>query len=195
MLSMKTAPSAAGALLLVLALASACPAGERWHTYTDCRLVENPANDGDSFHVRAGRRTYCFRLYFVDCPETAATFPERVAEQAAYWGVSEQAALRLGREAEAFTRDFLKEGFTVHTKREDARGHADNKRYFAVVETRSGSLADALVANGLARIYGADTELPDGSEARSCWKHLRQVEIKARREKRGAWGLPAEKKK
>ena len=37
--------------------------------------MENPANDGDSFHVRAKEKEFIFRLYFVDTPEV-----ERVIE-------------------------------------------------------------------------------------------------------------------
>ena len=76
----------------------------------------------------------------------------------------------------------------------DARGRSDKPRYYAIIEAGGVPLADALVAGGLARIYGADTELPDGSESRGYWKHLRQVERKARREQQGAWRLPAGKK-
>ena len=38
-----------------------------WIVLKDCRLIPNPANDGDSFHVSAGQKEYLFRLYLVDC--------------------------------------------------------------------------------------------------------------------------------
>ena len=41
-----------------------------WIVLENCRLITNPANDGDSFHVSAGEKEYLFRLYFVDAPET-----------------------------------------------------------------------------------------------------------------------------
>ncbi len=51
---------------------------KEWIVLKDCRLIANPANDGDSFHMSAGENEYLFRLYFVDAPETdemvAATF-------------------------------------------------------------------------------------------------------------------------
>ena len=39
-------------------------AREPWVTLTDCRYLANDANDGDSFHVRSGSKSYLFRLYF-----------------------------------------------------------------------------------------------------------------------------------
>ena len=36
-----------------------------WIVLENCRLILNPANDGDSFHVSAGNEEYIFRLYLV----------------------------------------------------------------------------------------------------------------------------------
>jgi hypothetical protein len=36
---------------------------KEWIVLNNCRLIANPANDGDSFHVSAGEREYIFRLY------------------------------------------------------------------------------------------------------------------------------------
>ena len=38
-------------------------------TFFDVRLMDNPANDGDSLHVDAAGKHIHVRLYFVDCPE------------------------------------------------------------------------------------------------------------------------------
>ena len=53
-----------------------------------CRLIPNPANDGDSFHVSAGEKEYIFRLYLVDAPETDALVPTRLVEQSKYFQLS-----------------------------------------------------------------------------------------------------------
>ncbi len=45
-------------------------AREDWITLENCRLVPNPANDGDNFHASVNGKEYIFRLYFVDAPET-----------------------------------------------------------------------------------------------------------------------------
>jgi hypothetical protein len=55
-----------------------------WIVLNNCRLIANPANDGDSFHVSAGEKEYLFRLYFVDAPETDEMIPGRLVEQAKY---------------------------------------------------------------------------------------------------------------
>jgi len=56
-----------------------------WIVLKDCRLIPNPANDGDSFHVSAGEKEYLFRLYLVDAPETDEMTPRRLIEQAKYF--------------------------------------------------------------------------------------------------------------
>jgi hypothetical protein len=42
--------------------------------FSNARLVNNPANDGDSFLVEANGKSFRVRLYFVDCPETSVSF-------------------------------------------------------------------------------------------------------------------------
>ena len=74
-------------LIVVASLFLAAPARAvtPWEKLDDCQLIANPANDGDSFHVRHRGQEYIFRLYYVDAAETENEFPERVAEQAAYF--------------------------------------------------------------------------------------------------------------
>jgi hypothetical protein len=72
---------------LWLAIAATGASGD-WVTLENCRLVPNPANDGDSFHVSADAKEYLFRLYFVDAPETDAANPARLIEQAKHFGIS-----------------------------------------------------------------------------------------------------------
>jgi hypothetical protein len=44
------------------------------------------------------------------------------------------------------------------------------------------------VSEGLARIYGTRTPLPDGRDSREYLAHLRELELEAKAVKRGAWG-------
>jgi endonuclease YncB( thermonuclease family) len=157
-----------------------------WKVYKNCSLVENGYNDGDSFCVKTSRRTYVFRLYFVDAPELDLLVPERVREQAAYWDTDVETVLRLAREARRFTEDFLKDGFTVYTRKEDARGRG-HRRYYALIRAGEAYLSTALVRAGLARVYGWSTDLPDGLPARKYEADLRTAERRAKREKRGGW--------
>src|SRR5262249_54599424 len=59
-----------------------------WVVLENCRLILNPANDGDSFHVSVGPNEYIFRLYMVDAPETDEMTPGRLVQQAKYFGVA-----------------------------------------------------------------------------------------------------------
>jgi len=73
-----------------------------WVVLKDCRLIPNPANDGDSFHVRANDTEYLVRLYFVDAPETAGLSAARLVEQAEYFAVSVPQVIEIGLDAKRF---------------------------------------------------------------------------------------------
>lgn len=161
-----------------------------WVTLDETLWVPNPANDGDSFHARRNRSEYLLRLYFVDTPESDARFPDRAKEQAEYFGVTVEQAVEGGKRAAEFTRKLLeKQPFDIYTKYVDARGASEQKRIFAMVKVQGQWLCEALVANGLARIYGVGDALPDGTEERRHWSRLRTLENTAKREKRGLWGV------
>lgn len=171
-------------------VSSPCAAiAKRWRVYENCMLIENPANDGDSFHVRYNRRRYIFRLYFVDCPESDNSVPERVAEQAAYWGITPQEVIRLGKEAAKFTEKFLEKGFTAYSKLADAMGRSKKDRDYAVIRVGDKDLGEELVRNGLARIHGQGIDLPDGTSERLMWWRLKSAEREAKANRRGAWAL------
>ena len=55
--------------------------------FTNAKLINNSANDGDSFFVESAGKSFRVRLYFVDCPETSIGFKsdaQRVREQTRY---------------------------------------------------------------------------------------------------------------
>ncbi len=176
-------------LFLSFSFVAGARADEHWVTYKDCRYLPNAANDGDSFHVRAGGKEYIFRLYFVDAPETDMSIRYRVVEQAKYFHVTIHEALQIGIEAERFTRQKLARPFTIRTCKQDARGRSRRPRYFAYAQTDTADLGEQLIANGLARVYGAappDMRTPEGE-----WRKLEQLEGKAKKEKIGGWGMGA----
>ena len=160
----------------------------QWQTYTQCRLRTDEYGDGDSFHVQTARRDYIFRLYFVDCPETDGSLADRIKDQAAYWDISPQDVIRLGKKAEEFTRAALSREFTVQTRKEDAQGNSRAPRYYAIVTDESGrDLAEALVENGLARVYGRAAEPGGGLPERKMWQRLEAAERRAKERKAGGW--------
>lgn len=180
------------AVLCLLALGSArLHARDQWIVLTDCRLDEDASNDADSFHVKAAGQEYIFRLYFADAAETDASFPERIAEQAKYFGATPQQTVQLGKVAQKFVREKLARPFTVRTSKQDAMGRSKKPRYYAFVETSEGDLAELLVANGLARVHGRAASAEGLGTAQHQWRKLQRLEREAKAQKIGGWGAMA----
>jgi endonuclease YncB( thermonuclease family)/predicted flap endonuclease-1-like 5' DNA nuclease len=185
----------------LLALAIVCVAGvdagaresKDWIVLENCRLISNPANDGDSFHASSGAREYIFRLYMVDAPETDAMNPARLVEQAKYFAITVPQAIEVGQTAKEFTREKLSEPFTVFTRMSDAMGHSKLERFYAFVQTKDGDLGEQLVRNGLARNYGFKAVPPGLRTSRLEVEKLQQFEDDAKREGIGGWGVNGER--
>lgn len=161
-----------------------------WTTLKDCELVNGDYADGDSFHVHSGSREMIIRLYFVNTPETDDRYPERMKEQADYFGITVPESLKLGEKAAKFARKTLGGRFTVVTQKEDARGASREPRYYGFVLLDEGktNYAELLVQNGLARVFGAAASRPDGPDTNEEWQRLRRIEAKAKSQKLGGWG-------
>lgn len=162
-------------------------ASNKWEVLESCRLVETGPRDGDSFHVRHRDREYVFRLYFVDAPEIAGTEPDWVEDQAAYFGVTPAQVMAIGSEASRFTAAQLKGEFTVVTRWENARGMGNLARFYAVVLVDGKNLTAELVRNGLARIHGRLANWPDGPRSSKFISELKNLELDAHKQRRGAW--------
>ncbi|HEY5443293.1 MAG TPA: thermonuclease family protein, partial [Pyrinomonadaceae bacterium] len=160
-----------------------------WVVVENCRLITNPANDGDSFHVSAGPKEYLFRLYLVDAPETDARNPTRLIEQGKYFGITVPQAIEVGQAAKEFIQEKLSQPFTVFTHMSDAMGQSRLERFYAFVETKEGDLGEQLVRNGLARSYGFKAAPPGLTSSRIEVEKLQQFEDEAKRDKIGAWGV------
>lgn len=180
--------AALGVVLLCVAIVN-LGAGGDWTVLENCRLILNPANDGDSFHVSAGKEEYIFRLHLVDAPETEGTEPGRLIEQAKHFEITVPQAIEVGEAAKAFTRDKLAEPFTVFTRMSDAMGRSKTERLYAFVQTKEGDLGEQLVRNGLARVHGVKVIPPGSSGSQPERQKLRQFEDEAREEKIGGWGI------
>lgn len=164
-----------------------------------CRLARHRHNDGDSFHVSHGGKDTEIRLYYVDTPESSYkeyadgnNNGERLRHQGDYFGgLSREMTAEVGMAAKKFTLDLLtKEPFRVVTKWE--RVFDSERRYgFVIVkwQGREVYLHELLVAQGLVRIYTKPHNLPDNTSASRHRKMLKQMEAKARAEKRGGWGV------
>lgn len=180
-------------LLLCTVLAAIAAAEVRGQTrpakpferFDGCVVEADEWTDGDSFRVRLpDGRLETFRLYFVDTTESRAR-GARSDEQAAYFGLTREGAIALGQKAKAFTARALEKPFTIHTRWRAVFGPS---RYYAIVHTADGEdLAELLVRNGLARIYGTRTPLPDGRDSREYLAMLRAVELRATAAGVGGW--------
>lgn len=178
-------------LTLLVGWAPIVPASDL-QSFTGVRLVEHPANDGDSFVVQAGERQLHLRLYFVDCPEAVATTDadaKRVREQAQYFGIADpRKVFEYGRAAKDFTTAALSEPFTVHTAFASALGRTPGGRVYAFVTTHNGrDLGRELVAAGLARAYGARRSGPDQRSADAIYRELLALEQDAMQRRVGIW--------
>jgi endonuclease YncB( thermonuclease family) len=162
-----------------------------WIVLENCRLISNPANDGDSFHVSAGTKEYILRLYLVDAPETDEMTPGRLVEQAKYFGIGVPQTIEVGQAAKEFTREKLSQPFIAFTHMSDALGQSRLERFYAFVEIKEGDLGEQLVRNGLARIHGYKAAPPGLRNSRVELQKLQLFEQQARQEKIGAWGIAA----
>ena len=160
-------------------------AAKPWQTLTGCHLVDYYTNDGDSFRVHWNGGELTVRLYFADTPESDYRFRDRTRAQAAYFGISEEQAVEVGKLAKDFTRDALKDGFEIRTRWQGVFSGKPNARKYGIVSVGDKDLAELLVANGLARIHGMGI----GGKTWEEVERLKALEAQAKAEKRGAWGM------
>lgn len=160
--------------------------------FSNARLVNNPANDGDSFFAEAGGKSFHVRLYFVDCPETSTSSKsdaQRVREQARYFGLSPATrTIHFGNEAKIFVERILAKPFTVHTAFASALGRSAKGRVYGFIITADGDdLASLLVKNGFARTHGIGRKTPNGIPRNEMIERLRDLETSAMLKRIGIW--------
>ena len=173
--------------ILGFAIADLPGAQKEWITLENCQLVPNPANDGDSFHIRADDTEYLVRLYLVDAPETESVGPARLIEQAQYFGISVPQVIEIGEKAKLFVQEKLSQPFTVVTRKAQGLGRSKIERFYGFVRTKDGDLGEQLVANGLARVHGVRAAPPGVSSATEEIQKLDQLEQEAKKQKMGGW--------
>lgn len=166
-----------------------------WETLVDPKWQPDGYNDGDSFKLKHANGVQEFRLYFVDCPEMRLHDynEDRLRDQGRnLGGRSIPEMIEIGERARDFTAALLRERpFEVFTRWEQV--YKSRRRYIMVRVTEPDGnqayLAELLVREGLARIHTKGVDLPEGTKEAAFEKHLRQVEARARANRRGAWGL------
>ncbi len=182
---MKVLLAIAAMLFAVQAVAANKP--KPWQKLENCRYVDRPANDGDSFGVECGRDKFVLRLYFVDVPEANLNYGERSREQAEHFGATIDDTLKAGYRARDMVRNALGAGFLVLTKKASAPGRSSEPRYYGLVHVGGRYLHEGLVREGLARVKGVTTVLPDGEPSKTYLPKLGALEQQARTQRKGAW--------
>ena len=160
--------------------------------FSNAKLINNPANDGDSFLVEANGKSFRVRLYFVDCPETSVSSKgdaQRVREQTRYFGLtSAERTIHFGNEAKTFVDHILDKPFTVYTAFASALGRSAKGRVYGFIITVDGKdLGSLLVKNGLARTHGIGRKTPNGVSRDEMIERLRDLEISAMLKRVGIW--------
>ena len=155
-------------------------------------LVEASLNDGDSFKVRADGKELHLRLYYVDCPETAAGTAaeiERIREHQFHFGLEDPAAVvRFGKHATEYVKQLLSRPFTIHTSYALAPSRSATGRYYAFIKVHDGrDLGHILVEQGLARIHGKTRPDPLGTPSETVLKELEDMRSIAMLRRAGIW--------
>src|SRR5438270_3136279 len=163
-------------------------AGEKkeWIKLTDCRYIDAPDNDGDSFRVRVGDKEFTARLYYVDAPETNLRQGDRTHEQSLHFGITLDETMKAGEKAKQRTKEFLQKPFVIWTRWATAGGRGRESRYYVIVEIDGKSLGEILVTEGLARTKGVAPNLPNDEKGKAYMERLDDVEIAAREKHLGA---------
>lgn len=159
-------------------------------------LVESRANEADTLRLRIGAEEIVFVLYFVDALEASMTHPQRVADQARYFGrTQEKNIVSVGGEAAAHVAELLKtRPFEVMTRWERV---PNTLRYYALIrfkqaDGRSDYLMSHLLRQGYARLGGVETPLPDDPrDLPSILVDLVALSRQARERRQGIWALAA----
>src|SRR5437016_5400940 len=176
-------------LLLLVALSYKTSAGDRkeWVKLIDCHYIENPDNDGDSFHVHGGDKEFTARLYYVDAPETNLRQGDRTHDQSLHFGITLDETMKAGEKAKQRTKELLQKPFVIWTRWATAGGRGRASRYYVIVEIDGKSLGEILISEGLARTKGMAPNLPTGEHAKAYMERLDDLESAAREKHLGAW--------
>ena len=169
------------------------PVEPNFVAFPGAEFIESRANEPDAFRVKIGLEELVIVLYFVDALEASWTHPQRVAEQARWFGnIQNQAIVDGGLAAMNYVAGLLKsKPFTVLTRWERV---PNSSRYYAMISVehepgKRAYLSDLLMRKGYARVGSVSTFLPpdDPRSMEDYALELRDLGVKARTQKQGIW--------
>jgi endonuclease YncB( thermonuclease family) len=161
--------------------------------FPKARFIESRTNEADTLRIKVSdtEEEQVFVLYFVDALDASWTHPQRVQEQARYFGVSGEKVVSEGLKATQYVTQLLKDRpFSVMTRWEQV---PERSRFYALilVEHTRGSwvyLADLLVQQGFARVAGVTTSLPSDTRSLNDYAlELQALRKQAEQRKAGVW--------
>ncbi|MBP7275592.1 MAG: thermonuclease family protein [Kiritimatiellae bacterium] len=172
------------ALALVTIAAEA--ASRRWDTKKGCRLTDVPFTDADSLNVKWEREEFVLRLHHVDAPCADERLSQRNTAHLRYFGITAAESTEVGKEAVKFVRKTLPREFVARAVDQDTVGTSNQPVRYGTITTADGrDLAELLVQNGFAIIRGFNV----AEEGADKIQKLKELELEAKTEKRGAWKL------
>jgi endonuclease YncB( thermonuclease family) len=188
-------PAAAGSAAPSIPLGEDGQPKSDYQILADCKLEDDPANDGDTFRVLTPRGSFLFRLYWVQTVQLNGGTPEAAREAMDHFGLKTEDGLReLAAEARDFTLNTLRSvHFRIITRWE--KDPADNAfQCFAYASDGAPSqstlqnMAFLLVQNGLALIRPCNRPLPEpATTAGDFQNQLSSAEAEAKRTLSGGW--------
>ncbi|MDB6133227.1 MAG: comEA [Verrucomicrobiales bacterium] len=163
----------------------------QYQVITSTGLVEDSANDGDTFLIRTPDGPKRFSLYYADAVEPDGGQPESAREIAENFGFESEEPLRtLGVEARDFSLRLLRSTpFRVVTRWEEAPEPNSFYAFIFLKDPDQGliDLSQWLVRYGLGMIRPCGRDCPDGTSAADYLERLRAEEARSQQESHGAW--------
>ncbi len=166
-----------------------------YRVLTNCKLEEDPANDGDTFRVATAGGSWLFRLYWVRTVQLNGGTQAETREFMDHFGLQSEDKLQdLAMEARDFTVNTLHSvPFWIVTRWE--KDPADSA-YLCFVYASDGSetrpslknMAYLLVQNGLALVRPCNRPLPEPATTPGDFQNqLTAAETEAKQTRSGGW--------
>ncbi len=133
-------------------------------------------------------KLYHFQLYFVQGAEAVEEGSRDLRELADYFFVEPQRARAISQAALIYVQKLLEENeFQIFTNWEKISAYEEDSPHYAFIYIAGRPLGEYLVENGLVRLGGERSLLPEGTSIGDHLRTLRDLELQARNNDKGGW--------